>query len=558
MVQFARRAKAPAVPQHFTWGYLNPDGACPHDPPCTAAGHAPGSRCLPQPKQALAHVSLADVLFYGGALGGGKSAFALTEAITIAIENPGCKVALFRRTLKQHKETIFRFRTTVPKFIATYNKTEHVATFFNGSELWLGFADNEDDVYNYQGEEWIALFVDEASHFTEFQIAYLCTRVRSAALGRRKRIVLTSNPGNRGHGWLKRWFIRPVPDALGARPTPQPFEVWRPFPLPGDPTKPEHMMTRCFIPAWFHDNFALAAADPGYLSKAYALGASKGKQLAEGDWDADDGMIVGSFWRERRQVQETDVDLIRQGLKVNSVIPWHVLPRRDWRPPVGAHIFGSVDYGYGAPASIHLHAAMPGGHTRTFLEFYKPRHTDQQQAEALREMLTRETFDKSSTPLMEGLEWVVMDPAMWNNRQEMGLARSNAEVYMDVMPRVQFRKGAAGRQARQSRPNRWMDALSTAADGFPNWTCTAACPDLIRTVPEVPWDPDDPEVEDDASENHAYEDVGRFFEARPHSPRVQPEDPFRHLDPISRAHQQAMAKRFDEKPRHRIVVPGMG
>jgi hypothetical protein len=48
-----------------------------------------------------------------------------------------------------------------------------------------------------------------------------------------------------------------------------------------------------------------------------------------------------------------------------------------------------------------------------------------------------------------------------------------------------------------SRPNRWKAALSTAPDGLPNWTCTTACPELIRTVPEVPWDPDDVEVEDD-------------------------------------------------------------
>src|SRR5690606_8256895 len=155
----------------------------------------------------------------------------------------------------------------------------------------------------------------------------------------------------------------------GGRPAPQPFDVWRPLPLPGDPTKPEHMMTRCFIPAWFHDNIALATAEPGYLSKAYALGAEKGKQLAEGDWDADDGMIVGGSWRERRAVHETDTALVAQGLEPGKVIPWHVFPRRDWRPPVGAHIYGSVDYGYGAPCSIHLHAALPGGRTRTFLEF---------------------------------------------------------------------------------------------------------------------------------------------------------------------------------------------
>ena len=45
-------------------------------------------------------------------------------------------------------------------------------------------------------------------------------------------------------------------------------------------------------------------------------------------------------------------------------------------------------------------------------------------------------------------------------------------------------------------------------------------------------------VEDGKSENHAYEGVGRFFEARPFSPE-EVVDPYADLDPLSRAHLQA-------------------
>lgn len=544
----------PIAPESFTWGYTHPSGACPHDPACTPDR----SRCRPQPKQALAHVSTADVLFYGGALGGGKTEFDLVEAVSIALSHPYGKVALFRRTLRQHREIISRFRQVVPREIARYNASDHVATFYQGAELWFGYCDREDDVYNYQGEQWIALLLDESTHFTEFQAKYLMTRVRSPKKGLRKRIILTSNPGNVGHGWHKRWFVKPLPVELGTRTAPQPGEVWRPLPMPQDPTPPDRVMTRQFVPAWFSDNIALAEADPDYLAKAWALGPEKGKQLAEGDWDANDSMIVGGSWRDWHVVQLTDLTLQRHyGARVGSVLPWHVLPDAHWRPPVGAHIFGSVDYGYGAPWSFHLHASLPGGHTRTFFEFYMPRKRDSEQAAMIREALTRQTFSDQKTPLMSGLQWIVMDPAMWNNRQEMGLAKSIAEVYQDTLQRAQITKGAAGRGARLSRPNRWLDALSIAPDGLPWWSVTTACPDLIRTVPEVPWDPDDPEVEDDDSENHAYEDVGRFFEARPHSPRVKPSDPFAHLDPISAAHQAAMAKRYDQGKSRRIVVPGM-
>lgn len=521
----------------FTWGYTDPNGVCRHDPACFPSR----ARCKPQPKQAAAHKSPAEILFYGGAVGGGKSEYGLVEAITICIEHRNVKVAFFRRKLKElEQEIIGRFLQLVPDFIATYNAQAHVATFWNGSQLWFCHAQHEKDVYSYQSAQWVALFIDESTHFTEFQVRYLTTRVRSARLGMRKRIRLMSNPGGVGHGWHKRWFIRPSAAELGGRPMPRPFELWRPLPAPDDPTPPEQIPTRQFIPAWFKDNPALALADPHYLAKVYALGGDKARQLAEGDWDANDSMITGPFWRENRVIGEQDHQLLGMGLTVGQTIPWHVIPNRSWEPPPGALIYGSVDYGYGAPWSFHLHAALPGGHVRTFFEFYMPRKRDVEQAMMIREVL----LAKSYRP-----EWIVYDPAMRNNRQEMGLSKSIAEVYADhLQPICQLRPGAAGRGARESRPNRWMDALQTAADGLPFWTVTTACPDLIRTVPEVPWDAEDPRVEDDDSENHAYEDTGRFFEARPFIPRAAAVDVYEGLDSVSRAHYEAQDAKRTRRP----------
>jgi hypothetical protein len=478
----------------WNWGYTDPSGECVHDPPC----HPRRDRCVPQPKQAFAHASVAEVLFYGGAVGGGKSEFGLVEAITICIENPNVKVAFFRRKLKELKqEIISRFLLLVPDYIAKFNASDLVATFWNGSQLWFCHAQHEKDVYSYQSAQWVALFIDEASHFTEFQVKYLMTRVRSARLGMRKRIRLMSNPGGVGHGWLKRWFLRPRPEELGpGRLPPQPFEVWRPLPLPGDPSKPEFVPTRQFIPAWFHDNMALANADPHYLAKVYALGGDKAKQLAEGDWDAYDQMIVGPFWREKKMIHETDEDLLAlsAALSVGQVIPWHVIPNAHWKPPAGAPIWGSVDYGYGVPWSFHLHAGLPGGHVRTFFEFYMPRKRDVEQAQMIRQLLEHRNYKP---------EWIVIDPSMKASREELGRAKSIYEVYCDELLHLcNVRLGAAGRPARESRPQRWLDALQTNVDGLPNWTITTACPEAIRTVPDIPWDEEDPDVEDEDSENH--------------------------------------------------------
>jgi len=119
-------------------------------------------------------------------------------------------------------------------------------------------------------------------------------------------------------------------------------------------------------------------------------------------------------------------------------------------------------------------------------------------------------------------------------------------VYVDglgIPLHIPLVPGAGGRGARLSRPQRWMAALAPAEDGLPYWSVSLGCPHLIRTVPRVPWDDDDPNVEDDDSENHAYEDVGRFFEARPIGPELLPADPYAHLDPISAAHHRAQDKK---------------
>jgi hypothetical protein len=68
------RLRRRALPPSWTFGYLPPprreddQELCNHTPPCFAQDL---SRCKPQPKQALAHASPAEILFYGGAVGGG-------------------------------------------------------------------------------------------------------------------------------------------------------------------------------------------------------------------------------------------------------------------------------------------------------------------------------------------------------------------------------------------------------------------------------------------------------------------------------------------------------
>jgi len=265
------------------------------------------------------------------------------------------------------------------------------------------------------------------------------------------------------------------------------------------------------------------------------------RQELEASFESSSGTVLGHLWEHTHVVQAGELTLRRAGYKVGQVIPWHVFDTPDWFPPPGAKVFGSVDYGFGAPCAIYLTAALADGHLRTFWELYERGLHDHEQARRLREIIDAFGRRKVSRP-----DFVVLEPVMYGSRREQGLAKSIAEVYADALISVtQLLPGAGGRSARLSRPQRWMAALGLAADGLPNWSITTACPHAIRTVKRVRWDEDDPEVPDDTGEDHSFESLGRLFEARPFSQKPSPVDAYAHLDSISRAHHLALDKQFN-------------
>ncbi len=256
------------------------------------------------------------------------------------------------------------------------------------------------------------------------------------------------------------------------------------------------------------------------------------RQEYEAEFEARAGMIVGPVWEPSHTITGADTALLARGLTLGQRIPWHVLDDPRWVPSPSSNVYGSVDYGFGAPTAIYLHALGTDNHIRTFWEWWKTRVVDRDQAIALRDGILKLEEDHG----VQRPQWIAADPSMFNARTEQGM-KSIAEIYEEVLSPlgVWLLKGAAGRPARLSRPNRWLDACSVSPDGTPYWSCTTACPQLIRSLPEVPWDPDDIEVEDDESDNHAYESIGRLLEARPVVPKTKPIDSYQHLDPLSRA-----------------------
>ena len=144
-----------------------------------------------------------DEVLFGGAAGGGKSYVQVLDNLVYAINYPGIKQLILRRTYPELEKSLIRTALGLyPKEIYRYNSSKHTMEFVNGSITDFGYCDKENDVFAYQSLEYDVIRFDEGTHFTQFMYEYLETRIRGANEFPKQR-KLTSNPGNVGHQYFK-------------------------------------------------------------------------------------------------------------------------------------------------------------------------------------------------------------------------------------------------------------------------------------------------------------------------------------------------------------------
>lgn len=218
----------------------------------------------PNPKQLLFYKSEYKYTLYGGARGGGKSYGVRAKACLLALNYPKIKILIIRRTMDELRENHIIPLSELLNGIAKYKESERCFSFPNGSRIKLGYCEHESDVLQYQGQEWDIIFLDEATHMTEYQYQKLTEIIRGAN-DFPHRMYLTANPGGVGHAWVKRLFID---------------RVYRDGEDPKDYT---------FIPASVFDNTVLMEKDPEYVKKLEALPEDQKKAELYGNWDVYEG-----------------------------------------------------------------------------------------------------------------------------------------------------------------------------------------------------------------------------------------------------------------------------
>ncbi len=410
---------------------------------------------IPNARQEEFFLSTARHIAYGGARGGGKSWAMRRKLVLMAFHYPSLNALLLRRTLNELRENHVVPLLRELNGAVFYNASERVFRFPNGSRLKLGYCDAENDVYQYQGQEYDVIGLEEATHFTEEQMRFIATCNRTTRTDLSPRMYYTCNPGNVGHAWVKRLFID---------------RFYR---------EGEHAEDYAFIPARVWDNAALLSADPGYVRMLQSLPEALRRAHLDGDWDALSGQYFSEFSREKHVIATFPIPA------------W-------WKR------FRSVDWGYNDPCAVLWHAVDTEGRVYTYRELYL---THTRADEVARRIL--------ALSQNEAVSYTVASPDMWQKRGALLKAEGGFEG--ESIAELFSLSGVPVVPADNARVAGWQRVrsfLADAPDGRPRLFLFSCCENLIRTLPLMVYDRHDRE---DAApgEDHAPESLRYALMSRP-------------------------------------------
>lgn len=245
----------------------------------------------PNPKQREFFLSRSKYTAYGGARAGGKSWAVRVKALLGALFHPGIRILIMRRTYPELESTMIQplvelicgataGESPAGQYVADYNASLRTIFFRNGSLVRFGHLQNQGNLTEYQGQEYDWIFIDEATHFTEYEFRTLGACLRGVT-GVPKRMYLTCNPGGVGHQWVKRLFVS------------RQYEQVR-----------ENSDDYRFIPATVDDNTALSDEERrDYIASLDLLPEDIRNAHRYGDWDALAGQYFSEFRRDRHVVR---------------------------------------------------------------------------------------------------------------------------------------------------------------------------------------------------------------------------------------------------------------
>lgn len=252
----------------------------------------------PQPgKQERFLSSPADIAFYGGQAGGGKTSGLLLQPLA-HIHLPLFSAVFFRRTYPQIEEPQAAWDTSkqfYPYAKGKPNDGKKKWVFPSGAYVKFAHMQHENNMYDWQGAQLALQLWDEITQFLETQFFYLLSRLRSTC-GIRPYIRATMNPDpDHFTRQLIDWWIDEEGFAIEER-----CGVIRYFARVGQDNEliwgdtSEELIKRysnitpksfTFINSSVYDNKILLDQNPEYVSNLQALPYVDRQRLLHGNWN---------------------------------------------------------------------------------------------------------------------------------------------------------------------------------------------------------------------------------------------------------------------------------
>ena len=436
----------------------------------------------PTPKQKIFHASPANEILYGGAAGGGKTKALIMDALFRTLKYPGTTAVVFRRTFPELEDTdIKEARASYPSSIATYNAGRREFKLINGSMILFRHCDNAADRFRYSGIEIQFLYFDELTSFEQEVYDFIKTRLRAKkSLGVTPIVRSASNPGNIGHGWVKKMFV----DA-GPYLSIQTQEIY------SETLHKSKIIRTQYIPSLAKENPFIT---DDYIFELEQKPPALRDALLHGDWNSFEGQVFTEFVDDPAHYDDR--------LHTHVINPFPI--------PLDWPRYFSFDHGFSKPFACQWWAIEPRTQ-RAYLyrEWYggKPR-----QANVGLELTPRQIaegiLEREQEEIQENIHIDrVADPAIFDKSRGDSVADQMEPVPSHGVKGVSFSRGDHTRMAGKMQVH---ERLRFGPDGKPGMYIFNTCHDWIRTVPTLPYSETKPEDVDSSAEDHDY-DATRYF-----------------------------------------------
>ena len=462
--------------------------------------------------------STANRILYGGARGGGKT---LCGGAKIAFTPTDWHYEAFGREVKEevYKETPsgrrevvvdkvnvdhqdflgLIIRRTYPQlqknvkpetdslylpYGAQWNEQKHQYTFPSGARIILAHCNDAKALLDFVGGNYNVMVVDEANQFHPGWIEKLYGSLRTSNPNINPQMIMTANPGEVGHNYLKRTFVDKCKPTIIRKDYSEEFDVYYNVTQTAKPYIDEEGISYQYIPATVFDNRSILDNDKQYVRALKKMSETMRAMWLEGNWD----VMVGSFF--------DNWDTFR-----------HTVPEKDfvWKKDFSKEthlLYRAYDYGTKSPFVCLFIAVDKMGKAIVFDEIIRTGMASSHQVKYINE------YTKTKYGLEpEDFTMEIADPGYWQKHSEKdGIPYSPSQFYSDNG--IYLTRGINDRIAGAALV---YEALSIPEDGIPKLKYRTNCEYSIETIPALPTSQTKRNDVDTNADDHSYDAVRYFF-----------------------------------------------